>query len=55
MSVDLEAAMARAEAIWTDERLAELARRRQDCHYPQRADITWLRSLGVYDVPRSAP
>lgn len=52
MSFDLEAAQARAAAIWTPERLAELNRRRRTSDYPRPHDIAWLTSLGVYTVPR---
>lgn len=58
MSFDLTAAQARAAAIWTPENLAELQRRRHGGpgeygnRYPTGDDIAWLRSLGVYDVPR---
>jgi hypothetical protein len=58
MSFDVEAARARAAAIWTPENLAELARRRGSPgygpagHYPSADDIAWLTSLGVYTVPR---
>ncbi len=56
VSVDFDACRVRAAAIWTVENLAE-RRRRMAAHksdYPRGEDIAWLRSLGVYDVPKAA-
>lgn len=40
---------------WTPQLLAELDRRRRSGGYPRRADIDWLKALGVYDVARPTP